>query len=223
MNSEKNIEAGKFMLILLLIPIMLVAFGCISRPSYNDGEVENVSASPVVNNTGNAAEKTVFDYVRECNSNQCYASVALMFDDISICNKISIGIAGRDMGRNEIDNCIAQVAYKYNNSGYCNMIVNDFTREDCEKNFQLTSSYYNTSKQCNLSLTDEMARCDSLSSSYETDDCYAALAISYEVPSLCEKAGIGEEDCIISIAVKYNKIGYCDLLSFNSNCRAAFE
>jgi len=219
MNSEKNIEAGKFMLILLLIPIMLVAFGCISRPSYNDGEVENVSASPVVNNTGNAAEKTVFDYVRECNSNQCYASVALMFDDISICNKISVGIAGRSGGRNEIDNCIAQVAYRYNNSGYCNMIADGFTRENCEKNFQLTNSYFNESRQGNLTLTDEMARCDSLSSSY---DCYAALAISYEVPSLCGKT-LHEDDCIMAIAVKYNKPGYCDLLSFNSNCRAAFK
>lgn len=76
-----------------------------------------------------------------------------------------------------------------------------------------------------LTIGSEIEACESKSEMDDVRICYAALALKYEIPTLCEKAGaFKSSDCYYALAVKHNKKGYCDMAGWNyvSRCEELF-
>lgn len=84
------------------------------------------------------------------------------------------------------------------------------------------------------SISDEIAKCDMFNYSAQIDNCYNAIALAYEDPTLCRgKTGYPlyssevKDKCIIAVAIKYNKPGYCNLIEdtieFGNTCLESFN
>jgi len=109
-------------------------------------------------------------------------------------------------------------------------LTNDETDSDCPECPECPTC--EESEECEVcveTLEDKIAECESKQYS-DDDECLAALAFEESNPQVCERIGgynpdYNQAQCIIAIAVKTNKPGYCDLLSYiyQNDCYALFE
>ncbi len=151
--------------------------------------------------------KTVEDRIKDCKeggtANACLNRLALELNNPGICSELG--------SYPNPDNCLKQLAIKYQNRAYCNLMDSlSMVRMDCLDTVGLPPS------SGNMSVTDRMNQCNQLSTSPKQEDCLKALALETNTPSICASFLYGEYrdwTCYEQLAIKYKNKGYCDQLS----------
>ncbi len=177
--------------------------------------------------------KTIEDQVRACSSNiNCLIRLALETNDAAVCSEVPNQLSGFPDPRD----CLTQLAVRYNNPSYCQIIEPSF-RQDCLARLSSTNAScppascpayptINVSAPANLSLTDRLVQCRSRGSEDDQVSCMTALALETDTPSICKTLmydfSYDKGNCYILLAIKYKNRGYCDLApySYIDSCKS---
>jgi len=163
--------------------------------------------------------------IERCGGDEtCLTAVALEYESPAICE-------GFGFWNEAYEKCYTQLAVKYRNAGYCNTFYG-YERDDCvaavaASGSQSTTSGTNTDAGTTseesttqtipreYTVPEQIEMCREMVTSTEQMNCMIALAVNYEMPSLCEEIPrYNQNNCYAQLAIRYNKPQYCRLLPY---------
>ena len=180
-----------------------------------DRDEQNASVCP-------PQTKTLEERMNDCGSDSsCRTLLAIESNNPQVCDGI---------GR--YDDCLEQLAARYNNAAYCQMLPLSYQKEDCLSKLggnnatcppascpsvNVSAPAVNlTCPPANLTLTDRINQCNQISYPQDQDNCLKALAEETNTPSICASllySNAPDPSCYEELAIKYKNMGYCDQLT----------
>lgn len=221
-----------FLLVLVMATLVLFA-GCINTnsppPSAGNGpgtEPAPAQEAPVAETPEPEPRAAEVDYsiagqIERCGGDEtCLTAVALEYESPAICE-------GFGWYTDAYDICYIQLAVKYKNAGYCNELLGS-ERNECTGAVEAalssqiaasgTTAETISPAARNYTISEQIDMCKEKEYLFEEDNCLEALALTYEIPSLCNEVSPLLE-CYEQMAIKFNKPQYCQ----DSDCRKLFE